>query len=330
METQTLEASAYKKLVEEIVRLYQNARRSLDEFYWGTGRRIVEVEQGGRVHAPYGKGILNGLAADLTRKLGSGFSERNLERMRGYYLASPKSPTSSKLVWSQKVELLSIKDKKKKLAIQEKAVRQGLTSRQIRALVRKARGRKIASKKTAPPDLPPLKRPQDMRLYTYKRADIVPEADAFGEGKGKGEWIDCGFYLRRRVSKFALRAVTVTAKPAYTYPALVDRIVDGDTLLVVIGAGFGNVVHWRLRLRGIDCPELSTAEGREAKRYVEVLLPRGARIVIKSTKTDLHGRFVADLFFKEGGAAGFEEIASEGVWLNQRLLDQGLARRQDA
>jgi len=99
----------------------------------------------------------------------------------------------------------------------------------------------------------------------------------------------------------------------------------------VIDAGFGNVVHWRLRLRGIDCPELTTAEGKEAKRYVEKLLPRGSRLVVKSSKTDLHGRFVADVFFGEDAAAGFEEIASaDSVWLNQHLLDQGLAVRKNA
>ena len=329
MKNQTMEASAYKKIVEEIVLLYENARESLTLFYWGTGKRIVEVEQNGKTRAPYGKGLLNALSADLTRRLGSGFSERNLERMRGYYLASSKSPTSSKLVWSRKVELLSIKDKKKKLAIEEKAMRQDLTSRQIRALVRKERGLKTRPPKTAGLELPPLKRPTDLRLYTYKKADVLPEADEFG--MGSGGWIDCGFFLTRRVPKLAIAGVTLTDKPAYTYAAFVERIVDGDTLIAVIHAGFGNVFKWRLRLRGIDCPERSTAKGKEAKRYVEKLLPRGTRLVVKSSKTDLHGRFVADVFFGQGLAAGFEEIASgANVWLNQHLLDQGLAVRQDA
>jgi len=328
METQTVEASAYKKLVEEIVRLYQNARESLARFYWGTGRRIVEVEQAGKARAPYGKELIHALSRDLTRRLGPGFSVENLRKMRRLYLVRRKRSAPAELDWTQQVELLPVKDEKKRLALEKRAVLEGLTSRQIRTLVRKERGLKTPSQKKAAPDLPPLKRPQDLRLYTYKKADLLSEADEFENGGG--EWIDCGFYLRRRVSKSALKGITLTEKPAYTYPALVDRIVDGDTLLVVINAGFGNVVHWRLRLHGIDCPELSTTEGREAKRYVEGLLPRGTRIVIKSTKTDVHGRFVADLFFKEGGAAGFEEIVAGGVWLNQHLLDQGLARRKDA
>ena len=52
------------------------------------------------------------------------------------------------------------------------------------------------------------------------------------------------------------------------------------------------------------------------------LLPAGSTVVIKShkCKTDIHGRFVADVFYKEGIEEA-DEIIKEAVYLNQQLLD---------
>jgi len=50
------------------------------------GRRIVEHEQQGAERAEYGKALLKGLAASLTAEFGRGFSKRNLEYMRKFYL----------------------------------------------------------------------------------------------------------------------------------------------------------------------------------------------------------------------------------------------------
>ncbi len=50
------------------------------------GRLIVEHEQRGQDRAEYGKGTLKGLAAKLTAEFGNGFSERNLEYMRKFFL----------------------------------------------------------------------------------------------------------------------------------------------------------------------------------------------------------------------------------------------------
>ncbi|MDI9469686.1 MAG: PDDEXK nuclease domain-containing protein, partial [Bacillota bacterium] len=51
------------------------------------GRRIVEHEQGGEERAEYGKALLKELSAALTAEFGRGFSKRNLEYMRRFYLA---------------------------------------------------------------------------------------------------------------------------------------------------------------------------------------------------------------------------------------------------
>ncbi len=54
--------------------------------YYEVGRRIVEFEQGGKERAGYGEGLLSRLGTDLSKRYGRGFSRRNLEQMRVFYL----------------------------------------------------------------------------------------------------------------------------------------------------------------------------------------------------------------------------------------------------
>jgi predicted nuclease of restriction endonuclease-like (RecB) superfamily len=50
------------------------------------GRRIVEYEQQGSERAEYGKALLRKLSLNLSEEFGRGFSHRNLEYMRRFYL----------------------------------------------------------------------------------------------------------------------------------------------------------------------------------------------------------------------------------------------------
>src|SRR4051794_2068340 len=87
-------ASDYGGLVERISELLEQSRRGaagavnriLTATYWQAGRDIVEYEQGGKDRAEYGVGLLRRLSGDLTAKHGRGFSERNLQQFRFFYL----------------------------------------------------------------------------------------------------------------------------------------------------------------------------------------------------------------------------------------------------
>ena len=88
---------AYGDIHTDIVILLENARRTaarsvnalMTASYWEIGRRIVEFEQGGDDRAAYGEALIKRLALDLTDRFGRGFSVRNLEQMRAFYLAWP-------------------------------------------------------------------------------------------------------------------------------------------------------------------------------------------------------------------------------------------------
>ena len=49
-------------------------------------QQIVEFEQGGVERAEYGKAILKELSAELTSEFGKGYSHRNLDLMKKFYL----------------------------------------------------------------------------------------------------------------------------------------------------------------------------------------------------------------------------------------------------
>lgn len=94
--------AGYDGIRADIVALLDAARRAavrsvnalMTATYWEIGRRIVEFEQGGKDRAEYGQALLKRLAADLAARFGRGFSERNLEQMRLFYLAWPPEQIS--------------------------------------------------------------------------------------------------------------------------------------------------------------------------------------------------------------------------------------------
>lgn len=109
-----------------IVELLQSARNSIVRTinqtivytYYEIGKMIVEEEQQGQERAQYGKQVLKELSKKLTLDFGKGFSERNLEQMRQFYLvysisqkSSAKSePPHFQLSWSHYLKLMRMND----------------------------------------------------------------------------------------------------------------------------------------------------------------------------------------------------------------------------
>jgi predicted nuclease of restriction endonuclease-like (RecB) superfamily len=127
--------------------------------YWEIGRRIIEQEQGGGRRAEYGEALIANLSKDLTVRYGRGFSKRNLEQMRLFYLGWPiaqtpsaQSPTDQSLPkavmpgplveltpmmprfplpWSHYVKLLAIQDPEARAFYETEALRGGWSVRQL-------------------------------------------------------------------------------------------------------------------------------------------------------------------------------------------------------
>jgi predicted nuclease of restriction endonuclease-like (RecB) superfamily len=97
------QSQTYSNLITDLASLIEQGRKAAVRYvnaalvatYWLMGRRIVEYEQKGEERAEYGEALLKNLANDLSPKYGKGFSERNLELMRKFYLYYPISQTLS-------------------------------------------------------------------------------------------------------------------------------------------------------------------------------------------------------------------------------------------
>ena len=109
----------------------------------------------------------------------------------------------------------------------------------------------------------------------------------------------------------------------YEYKASLDRVIDGDTIDVVVDLGFYTRIKERLRLAGIDTPEVygtkrdskEYQKGVEAKKYVEKRLQENNNeMTIKTEKVGKYRRWIAEIFFEDSKKP-----------LNQELVEKGLA-----
>ena len=124
-------------------------------------------------------------------------------------------------------------------------------------------------------------------------------------------------------------AKNLGAADLFAYPAELIRVVDGDTLWMKISLTrlpFGGITSelWikeKLRLRGIDSPELGTPEGDAAKRFMTSVLSEAKAITITTTKPDKWDRYLSDIFLEVPGG--------EVIYLNNHLLANGHAIRYD-
>ena len=110
----------------------------------------------------------------------------------------------------------------------------------------------------------------------------------------------------------------------FTYAARVLSVIDGDTLWAEIDCGFGVMIEEKLRLRGINTPELNTVDGARARLFVEEALKGVEVIGVSTSTTDLYDRYVADVLYLPGEADP-RRVVREGRFLNRELIDGGLA-----
>lgn len=104
----------------------------------------------------------------------------------------------------------------------------------------------------------------------------------------------------------------------------VTRVVDGDTIDVVIDLGFSIMFASRVRLAGIDTPESRTKDkaekalGLESKKYLADRLKAAKNIVIKTEKLDSsekYGRILAWLYLDgDGNSVNHEMIEKGYAW----------------
>jgi micrococcal nuclease len=101
----------------------------------------------------------------------------------------------------------------------------------------------------------------------------------------------------------------------FTYKALITEVYDGDTCTADIDLGFYIHHKQRLRLLGINTPELkglSKVQGIASRdRLRELIL--GKTVYIQTQKDDAFGRWLADIYLSPVGDRSVnEQMIAEG------------------
>ncbi len=123
----------------------------------------------------------------------------------------------------------------------------------------------------------------------------------------------------------ALEFVEIRCRTPYSYHAKLERVIDGDTLLLSFDLGFFINFQSKVRLIGIDCPPVETDEGKKAVAFVEKEL-KSANLIVESRKKEKFGRYLAFVYYDKK-YTDFEEIIRHGKLLNEELVRNGFANR---
>jgi endonuclease YncB( thermonuclease family) len=112
-----------------------------------------------------------------------------------------------------------------------------------------------------------------------------------------------------------LLALSPLAGETQNFSGKVVSVTDGDTVTVVLDGGKKE----KIRLAGIDCPEMEQPFGEPAKEFTEEF-SLGKKVTVAVKGSDRYGRVLGEMIRPDGpGSAGGVRI------LNEELLRAGLA-----
>jgi endonuclease YncB( thermonuclease family) len=125
----------------------------------------------------------------------------------------------------------------------------------------------------------------------------------------------------------------------HIYQAKIVEVIDGDTFDLMIDEGFSNFTQQRMRLYGIDAPEMRTNAGKDLKRRLASEYYCGHVVVqtIDGPKSkqfrDKYGRFLAIIYDAWPIASrpisnGDKILEVAPLSLNAKLIEDGLVRER--
>lgn len=308
--------------------------------YWDIGRLINEYAAATGGKAEITERLYNKISRDLKSATDLEFSPDALSRMVYFQGQYPKFPKDTPLTFTHYLALLRISDVKDRQRLEQKAIKAKWSSADLKLEVAKINTILIPA-------------PRGSKALRIERGEpYVYNVQTYTDPAGKKEmFIDCGFKIDvplsgmivqnpiegvadgkhairsiKKDNKYEIRQYKQTYDRLYTYAATLKGVVDSDTIDVRIDVGFGIRLYDRLRFRGINAPEISTSEGKLAKKFLEDYLKPSPMFIIRTykQKEEMYGRWLADIFILKGSTDPYQ-IAAEGEFLNQKLLDEGLA-----
>ena len=334
-----------RRVKETILLGRERVRKEMVETYWQTGRYIHGHILHHQARADYGEKLIPRLATRVE------MSVRSLQEILRFYRKFPRITRSrAQLAWSLFRKLTSIPDESLRHEFAKRALEENWTSDKLQAKIRtelRPDSEPGGKSTSAGPDTSPLVEPKLGLLYTYRLVTTPAEPEVLKidqgfhkyttafEARAKLKAGDIVESQKRKSGGFAAVPSKKGEKGLFTYRALVERVVDADTLFVEIDLGFGDTLRDYLRLRGINAPELSTEAGRKARDFVRSLVKNLPFILLTSTRSDKYHRYLADVFLprktflKEWakGTAALDPSSADLLYLNNELLAKHRAQR---
>jgi len=129
------ENNIYEKIRSEVEKarqkVYATVNLTMVETYWNIGKQIYEAQDKNE-RAEYGKGLLKFLSQKLTKEFGKGFTVRNLNSMRAFYITFPNwNSLSANLSWTHYRMLLKVEDEKIRNFYLEECEKSNWSTRQL-------------------------------------------------------------------------------------------------------------------------------------------------------------------------------------------------------
>lgn len=318
--------------------ILQIVTRQKVEMAWQIGR-LIEGHLLKNKQKGYGDHLFEKLESDV------GISQTVLYKMHNFYKSYPKIPKDDdKLNWSHYRVLSGVKESEERKRLQNLALENDWTSGDLQKEVKASKISKIRATSKIRQEIAKEKMatktllPQRGKLFFY---NLIKQ-----EGSGK-TCIDCGFKIFKAVEKeqmkalqkqvkivetlkknknYSLKKSDLSARRINIYKAFLKRVVDGDTIHVILDLGFEIFHEEILRLRGINAAEISSEEGKKSAASLKNILKNPPFLIVKTSGSDVYGRYIADVFLSDVKKnLTPQEVADSGIYLNQLLLDKKLA-----
>ncbi|EMO54989.1 DUF1016 N-terminal domain-containing protein [Leptospira noguchii] len=314
-------------LVQEIASIFESIRENT---YKGGNRFLLtgHLEIGSLLNREFNSYILDvkskqrmkTLIEKIDKVVKMNFSKRTLYYALKFYQAYHGKKLDYRLSWSHYRILSSVSNQDVRNKLEKEAAKNDW-NRYV--LERKAResgyyGGSRAGKWNRP----------EGEVYHYK---IVNKSMDLS----KELWLDLGFHCYRKLDKQNLKEgefvrlhfekktwgfKKVGANSfLYHYLGILERIVDGDTLLVQIDLGFGLTTRQKIRLLGVSAPELGTSEGDATFESLKEKLKPGTGLLIRTHLQDKYGRYLGDVLYLLKKEFSYETLRTKGIHLNEEL-----------
>lgn len=324
--------SAYKRLLTQVKKVLIEGQARIERervrTYWKTGRIIHADILKNKLRAEYGSEVVQRLAQDI------GVEVSTLQRCVKFAKTYPRLPivgARPQFTWTHYRKFITITDDKKRAQLEKAAAKSQWTTKELSERIKDEKSplaphHSEISRNLSQGNLSNITNLSNLRnlikpppigtLYTYTTFESLKVF-----AKSGAVMIDCGFDVWVQANPKDFPPARVQKVSDYTYRAYIEKVIDGDTLWVNIDLGFNTFTRQKLRLNGIDAPELNTTAGARAKAFVQKALRGVETVTIVTSKSDKYDRYLADLFIPQGEDAP--------VYLNNLLLQNGHAVRMD-